>query len=463
MLSTQAMLVIFISFLLIINFEVYGSKFYFLRKMLFLKRKKYFYFSFLIKTVLFIFCIYISYQYFNNSFIFDNFSGSNKGNQNYLSFSITLIGTTLGLIQFSNYRKSAKESSDITYFYKLLDILKKTIETIESSEGSDFFQKNLSSYITNIKDINQQKKYNLFVNLVLFREVTSHYRLTHFFIYLYFYCAIDFYAHIYKLSTKCKKDLVKCLNIINHKGIIQNNYIIGIPSSKQYDYMNIVCSYIINNNPDYAIYKRYVPEYNQLSEDVFLVLKKTGFLKYIVGYFPNQKHELYSPQYEFVQTFFALNLIINNKKNYKIDEVCRYIHRLIKVVNSMHISIDKKFSYYGLVRSILSPDALTLVYLNASFSYKGVGLSRQLIGTCFFGNDTELQGQNVRGHINIIDLPSNSQRIMCKRILINYYGSYIYPGKISKKKVIYTMMRKLNKSQTRKQFGINKILKKMKL
>jgi len=445
-LSFQSVLIITIICLVVINFPLTGKLIFFIKKntKLFM-RKKSSHFIILVKSIIIITSVLIIFKYFNDNKLLNlvvlPHSAKNAQINTYLTISIAIIGSILGIVQFIRVTNSTELHDEITYFYKLLDILKNDLDSIVTNK---FLEKQLLRYL---KPLENNKNNNL-VGYVILNSRTRKRRLTQYLYYKYYNLRLALlFRNKAKSNSDLKKKTKRFIDTIYSRKNTQVSSLVNIPNKTQYNNIEKICYQLVKKNNQYSYCEKFFSNSRNKSmeDDIYKILDSIGFIKYIYKYFPdpNKPQEVYQEKNYYIAKFYLINSIIDKPDNNEIDKICRYVHRLVKTVNHMHINVDEKYNYYGLIRSIIEPKTLTLIYLNATFSYKGSGLAKQLIGTCFFGNREEINEKS-QNHIDISYLPRYQDRKLCKTILNMYYASYVYPGSINKKKVTYQIMKDLN-------------------
>ncbi|TKI80732.1 putative phage abortive infection protein [Bacillus mycoides] len=81
---------------------------------------------------------------------------------------------------------------------------------------------------------------------------------------------------------------------------------------------------------------------------------------------------------------------IFDKYYHELGHFFRNTHRIIKIINSnFEYSDRRKSEYIGILRAQLSEEILLIIFYNAIYSRRGIGLGRELIGNNFFGNDKD--------------------------------------------------------------------------
>ena len=74
------------------------------------------------------------------------------------------------------------------------------------------------------------------------------------------------------------------------------------------------------------------------------------------------------------------------------DEVGHYFrifHRVIKYVNRNVKNMETKRNYIGILRALLSETEMLVIFYNSFYSYKGMGLGKQLLTTNFFDDQED--------------------------------------------------------------------------
>ncbi|WP_140929949.1 hypothetical protein [Apilactobacillus timberlakei] len=415
--------------------KLYGSFLFYLKNIFQIKKSVNF--IFIVKSYLTIYFSLFLIKWFNNNSILESFS--NKSTITFSGIIVTLIGSLLGILNFYKKSQNDKNESQKEQLYKLLDMLNSELE-----KNSKVIKYNI------LTNINKKLKEKLVYDDSLLQFISLNVRIKKksfilYLYYLYFHLML-YFSNTSKYNKKDIKQLKKFINIINLFNIAQGSRARSIPSSSQEQYTKMLYSYIISNN---NYYKRYLGQFIvnknfQINPLIYKKLEEIGYIKYFSTFFPKEPKNgnsiwQYDVKYSYIRNFKIINKLINHSSSESLNNVCRYIHRIIKIINHMHISVDEKYSLYGLVRSSLDSDLLLAIYLNSTFSFKGSGLSRQLIGTSFFGDKKDIN-KSYSQHIDLGHLGSKDIKGLSKRILSNYYASYTYPGSVSFKKLFIKLM-----------------------
>lgn len=202
--SFQSVLIITIICLVVVNLPLTGKLIFFIKKntKLFM-RKKSSHFIILLKSIIIITSVLIIFKYFNNNKLLNlvvlPHSEKNTQINTYLTISIAIIGSILGIVQFIRVTNSTALHDEIAYFYKLLDILKNDLNSIVTNE---FLEKQLPRYL---KPLENNKNNNL-VGYVILNSRTRKRRLTQYLYYKYYNLRL---ALVFRNKAKSNSDLKK--------------------------------------------------------------------------------------------------------------------------------------------------------------------------------------------------------------------------------------------------------------
>lgn len=107
-----------------------------------------------------------------------------------------------------------------------------------------------------------------------------------------------------------------------------------------------------------------------------------------------------------ISEIFSRPLYFQELANY-----LRLFHRMVKFIMTSELEISEKKQYLGILRSLLSPDELLVIFYNTFYSNRGVNLKAQLKPkneyTEFFASseDIDIFNKNVPDTEDKIDLP----------------------------------------------------------
>lgn len=130
-------------------------------------------------------------------------------------------------------------------------------------------------------------------------------------------------------------------------------------------------------------------------------LKTTGsFLTNNDELFPKGS---FSHNLEYEEVFPVINNIYR-VNYYKLGHLFKHFHRIIRLVLQGRVSQDKGLQkdLIGILRAQCSEELLQLIYYNATYTSRGLGLGMLLQGSCFWGDtpDFEVTGDNEITHIS---------------------------------------------------------------
>ncbi|WP_259712128.1 hypothetical protein [Weissella cibaria] len=150
----------------------------------------------------------------------------------------------------------------------------------------------------------------------------------------------------------------------------------------------------------------------------------------------------YKVQKRIVDEYFMTNV--------ELGDLFRLVHRVVKLVNYMNVPVYEQKEYYAQLRAIMPDELLLVLYYNATYTERGQGLSLQLVGTRFFGDEEDLttgRGQ----HIQLSDLLFGKMDIS---IMNNLYAGDFFPAlnsNESPEKVLF-LKQKEEQKQTKSLF-----------
>lgn len=155
------------------------------------------------------------------------------------------------------------------------------------------------------------------------------------------------------------------------------------------------------------------------------------------------------------QAYYRLIDDTLSKENYGV--LFRLIHRNIKLINHLNLSVYEERMLIGRIRAIIPDKLIYILYYNCTYSKKGFGLGKLLVGSDFFGTKQEIR--EVSQHFKTSDL---IYRKIDLDMLENFYGASVYPGDfpdIKKFNNIYliTYYSKIKKEITLKEITLFKI------
>lgn len=75
-----------------------------------------------------------------------------------------------------------------------------------------------------------------------------------------------------------------------------------------------------------------------------------------------------------------------NKHYGEFGHLFRNTHRIIKILNMEPIDDIKYSQFIGILRAQMSEEILLILYYNATYTDRGIGLGREFLGSGFFGN-----------------------------------------------------------------------------
>lgn len=142
------------------------------------------------------------------------------------------------------------------------------------------------------------------------------------------------------------------------------------------------------------------------------------------------------------------NEIGSQNEYMEIEELFRFVHRVVKIINSSILSEKEKTNFLGMLRANISNNLLTLMYYNCTYTQKGIGLGIQLAGTNFFGEKKDFQIKKYEISFSQ-HIPHNLLhfKIIDFHIIINVYSDCsIYPGTLSFKKFLSKIDTQISKT-----------------
>lgn len=93
---------------------------------------------------------------------------------------------------------------------------------------------------------------------------------------------------------------------------------------------------------------------------------------------------------------------------YKLGHLFKHFHRIIRLILQGRVAHDHNLQkdLIGILRAQYSEELLQLIYYNATYTSRGLGLGMLLQGTCFWGDrsDFEVTGDNEITHISTASL-----------------------------------------------------------
>ncbi|GED63298.1 putative phage abortive infection protein [Lysinibacillus fusiformis] len=78
-----------------------------------------------------------------------------------------------------------------------------------------------------------------------------------------------------------------------------------------------------------------------------------------------------------------------NKYYGELGHLFRNTHRIIKILNTEPLDDIKYSQFIGILRAQMSEEVLLILYYNATYTDRGIGLGRELLGSGFFGNEED--------------------------------------------------------------------------
>lgn len=398
-----------------------------------------------LKILFILLCSYFLCKYGNDNKVFEEFIKSSKDSHDafsYMPVIITLTGFLLGILTF--YRNSRENDKNVQMqrIYKLLDML-----TAELKEKNTIITNDILEQM--IRLLSKQNHNEPVLQFVLLNtRIKKH----HMFLSLNYHKFAWKWKRFYKKNPNAyDKKVENFINVINIFDDIQGSHTKGMPTNKQEQYARILITHIVRKNDKYSYLKNEISQKNfNIDESIYNILEEIGYTKYFSKFLPKraEKNEIwkYDVKYRYIESFKIINTFTNRLSDDSLSNICRYVHKIVKIINHMPITVDEKYSLYGLIRSALDSKILLAIFLNATFSFKGAGLARQLIGTSFFGDKSDII-QSYSQHINLNHLKSSSTKGLCKRILLQYYANYTYPGNVKVKLVFLKLMRSAQKEK----------------
>lgn len=365
-----------------------------------------------------------------------------------LPVAISILSIAVVIINLFLNNKKDSEAAKTQQFFKLIDIIS---NKLNDKNFTDKLDNNFDQLITTQRKFNRRLEDFIFVKYsnqhsyfgILIRLKILKMRL--------FVC-YNLCKKRTLTSTEYEngKELISVLDVRPNFNILESKR--GLRTTRQYNLLAIICYKLImdskfnfpcwlesliiqefnNNDKLNNLYKNYFDE-----PGVYDLLTKAGYINKIRSLFPKTNNDIERPNY--LHTYANINYIFNKPVFTNTSMLCRLIHRTVKLINSMDISIDEKFYYFGLVRSLLSDRILMLVFYNATYSFRGIGLAKQLMGSCFFGNVSELTGITFQ-HFNLKLIPTEDRKIS-KRIAMYYYAGRFFPSSVSKKFITYRLIK----------------------
>lgn len=402
-------------------------------------------FVLIIRTLL-LAIVYVSYYLFSSITVNNWLSVLNVSVE--LPVAISILSIAVVIINLFLNNKKDSETSKTQQFFKLVDIISNKLndKNFIDKLDDDFkrlvttqrkFNRRLENFIF-VKYSNQHSYFGLLIRLKILK------------------IKMFIYYKLCKKGTLTSTEYEKCKELISVLDVKPNFNILeskkGLRTTKQYNLLASVCYKLImdsktnfpswlenlikqeftNNSKLINLYKHYFDR-----SGVYNLLVKAGFINKIQLLFPKNSNDVERPNY--LQAYVNINYILKNPVFSNTSMLCRLIHRTVKLINSMDISMDEKYYYFGLIRSLLSDRILMLVFYNATYSFRGIGLAKQLMGSCFFGNVSELTGITFQ-HFNLKLIPAEDRQIN-KKIAMYYYAGRFFPSSVSKEFITYRLIK----------------------
>lgn len=438
----QTLFFILSMIVILMVFQLRGKYIFNLKKIFRIKKTRTF--SNLLKFFILIVFTYFLYEHFNNNIIFNAFTVSSKDSHasfsSYMPVIITLTGFLLGILTFYKNSLNNNKNVQMQRIYKLLDMLNAELKEKNHTITEDILKEMIHLLAT-------QKHNEPVLQFVL---LNTRIKKNHIFLLLNYHKFVWKLKRFYKKNpNKHDKKVENFINVINIFDDIQGSHTKGIPTRNQEQYARILITHIVRNNDKYSYLKEEISKKRFIiDKSIYNILDEIGYTKYFSKFLPKraEKNKIwkYDVKYQYIESFNVINTFTNRLSDDSLSNVCRYVHKIIKTINHMPITVDEKYSLYGLIRSALDSKTLLAIFLNATFSFKGAGLARQLIGTSFFGDKSDII-QSYSQHINLNYLNSTSTKGLSKRILSQYYANYTYPGNVKIRLVFLKIMRSAQK------------------
>lgn len=281
---------------------------------------------------------------------------------------ISVIITSVSLvITATNFKKTSDKAIDVSDSNQIMDMIKLNNEIYKglSNQYPNIFheiQKEL------ISQFDGDKLWTIrgieFIDKYLFSDETKNNRLSIInelekFEFkknsIFYHQNKKLISYLNKESNNGKRQLWLLLNYEVEKRTGKGIKLNGKVSNLKLNY-SYVDKILIKN----AILK---PVYENVYQDGFYTRPVSYDEAYLIC------NEVYEKKFEILGNFF------------------RSTHRIIKKINeSFNDDMESKKNYLGLLRAQLPESAIALIFYNATYTKKGLGLARQLLYTDFFGD-----------------------------------------------------------------------------
>ncbi|MDT2864342.1 putative phage abortive infection protein [Vagococcus carniphilus] len=140
-----------------------------------------------------------------------------------------------------------------------------------------------------------------------------------------------------------------------------------------------------NSNANYKKMVKMPKKYEKTDIFTDYLIKEKLFLFDMLIIYQYEDNVMNTPvTYTELQTYLELFFLENYNE---LGHYFRNFHRILKYLNDNFSDDKKEFNnYIGILRAQLSEEQMLLIYYNATYSKRGMGLCRQLLGSNFFGD-----------------------------------------------------------------------------
>lgn len=210
-----------------------------------------------------------------------------------------------------------------------------------------------------------------------------------------------------KIDAKKKQDLLSNPFFKSLKNIGDIN---GQPKKIDHDRITLNLFEILDENNDFKVfYNKNLQELELIkptNNNVIIEELKGDVLEEFVRFLNKQESckNFISNEKSHFKEFEKRYEIINNIfiQHYRgTGHIFRNSYRIFKIINEEFKSDEtKRRQYIGLLRSLYSDEFLLTLFYNSIYTDKGLGYTKILLRTDFFGNERELSNENFITHID---------------------------------------------------------------